>query len=291
MLRCGNFGAGATKSAGAGGLEDELGKLEKLETELAPQINPLPVQTGGRPRADITMEQLQTTWEQARAAAADSPERTRALNDLIEQLHALISYVSDAAGLTLSTELETNSVTDVVAFALPTHVVRLLQMHDQLTGVDALGASRLQAGIAGNFASSLNDEDQKRIARSTQLAIDGDAGSSHSAERFQHEYPGAAAAFLASLTQFAADINSTDLAAASPETREAVFHQAYLSAANFWRESNEMLDALLADQIDFAKSEREYLDRHRGGPADHLAAVELALCPRLRPAGGAGHDQ
>ena len=228
-----------------------LARLDALEKALAPRLSPLAAPHAGQRETDLVTAQLQTVWDEARSDPAEAQDLAR----LLGQLQALLAHTSDAAGLTFSPDAETGYVTDIVAFALPVHLERLLQMHEQLARLAAAPTDSTQDAVAGIFSRQLAQE-EPRLERSIRLAVDGDARSAHVSAAFQKEFPPAGAAFLRSLHTLTAALAPARPAGGGPADWETLFRTAYGEAARFWRFSAAQLDILLAGQVAHAERER-----------------------------------
>ncbi|HVZ64110.1 MAG TPA: response regulator [Opitutaceae bacterium] len=232
-------------------LEAELTRLEELEKELAPQLFPLAAAQGQRGSGRIA-EQLHAIWDEARQEPALDAGRREELTRLVGELDALIANTSDAAGLTLSPDLETEYVTDLAAFALPAHLERLLQMHEQLGSLDPAAGPAARSQVSGVFFRQL-EKDTPRLARSVQLALEGDAHSTDVSARFQREYPQAASAFLDSMRRLSAALDPRTQGSSGFAGGDETLRSAYAATMEFWRVSATQLDLLLVGQIEHAR--------------------------------------
>ena len=173
--------------AAAPGLDAELARLGALERRLAPDL--FPADRAEAPARDLSAPQLRATWDEIRAAPAEGPERNDDLMLLIGKVQALLAHTADVAGLTLSPDLETEAMTDLVASDLPVHLEHLLQMHGHLAAA-AHGGSLVE--LARLFQGQLGRE-AARLDRGVALAVEADARSAHVAPAFHRDYPPMAA--------------------------------------------------------------------------------------------------
>jgi PAS domain S-box-containing protein len=238
--------------------ESELAALEKTELPLISILSRVPASASVGVAAP-TARELRALWQEVRVAPLGSLAHGAALQRLVERLHHLVSHLSDNAGLSVSPEAETNALTDIVASLLPLHLERLLHMHERLSHA-APTVNGEMSSVAAIFARQVEQEDVARFVRSVTTAVHGDALSAHTLDSFQRNYPRQAEVFLSGLRRFAADIAPPDdqarptLGAVEFDGRLRTVLDAALA---FWRESIDQLDALLADQIVHAASQRD----------------------------------
>jgi PAS domain S-box-containing protein len=267
------WSATAANEAETHAFESELAALERTESVPATILPPASALAAGAESAP-TARELRTLWQEVRVAPQGSMARDAALQRLVGRLDHLVFHLSDNAGLSVSPEAETNALTDIVASLLPLHVERLLYIHERFShGPPTL--NRETSSAAAIFARQVEQEDVARLGRSVTAAIRGDALSASTLDSFQRGYPRQAGAFLAGLRRFAADISPPD-GQTGPTLGTAEFNVRLRAAVDaalvFWRESVDQLDALLADQIAHARSQR---DRAFGA----AAACFLLLLP------------
>jgi signal transduction histidine kinase/DNA-binding response OmpR family regulator len=226
-----------------------LERLETLERTLAPELFPVTDARAGASGPDLTAVRLRGTWGEIKLAPAAGAERSDDLMLLIGEVHALLARTADAAGLALSPDLETDTMTDLIAVGLPIHLEHLLQMHGHLTAAE--GAPGTTAQLANVFRGQLAKE-SVRLARSVARAIEADARSAHVTVAFHRDFPPAARAFLQQLQRLGVALGAEDMGSAQ---REAALRTAYTEGMNFWRTAASQLDVLLASQIDHAQRE------------------------------------
>jgi PAS domain S-box-containing protein len=238
--------------------ESELAALEKTESVPATILSLAPAPAAIAESAP-TARELRTLWQEVRVAPPGSMTRDAALGRLVGRLDHLVFHLSDKAGLSVSPEAETNALSDIVAALLPLHVERLLHMHERLSHAPP-SLNRETRSAAAIFARQVEQEDVARLGRSVTAVIRGDALSASPLGSFQRDYPPQAGAFLAGLRRFAADISPPD-GPTGPSLITAEFDVRLRAAVDaalvFWRESIDQLDALLADQIVYARSQRD----------------------------------
>lgn len=242
-------------SAADNQIDLELARLEIMERETAPQLFPFGLASADRRTANLTATQLRSAWEDAKQSPLGTQERFEDLVMLVGQLHALIAHTSDAAGLTFSTEAETGYVTDTLAFGLPVHLERLVQMCEQLMGWSAPIEAGERQRVAGVFFRQLEKE-MPRLERNIRMALESDARSVHVSPAFHRDYPPAAATFLSELHRLSEALNPTKQAPAHVTDWEGILRSAYTESMEFWRFSAVQLDHLLEDQITHVKHER-----------------------------------
>ncbi len=226
-----------------------LAKLDDLERELAPQLAAL--RLPGQPGSDLTAAQLRSNWEQAELDSGDHPEQASEIILFLGQIQAHLAQTADATGLNSSPDLETEYVVDAVAAALPVHVERLLQMHEQLIRL-APEERAMSEHLSAVFLRQLEKE-TPRLDRGLRLAIENDLHSEHVAVEFHRVFPAAAERFRQSLVRLGDELRADGNSAAY---WDAAFARTYAESAQFWSLAIDQLDVLLADQIAYAKGER-----------------------------------
>ncbi|HVU34995.1 MAG TPA: response regulator [Opitutaceae bacterium] len=229
-------------------LSEAIGRLEELERNQNPGRRPSP-----HPAAsdrDLTPAHLRSTWQETQGAGHDPSVRNDDLTLLIGQVEALLAQTSDSAGLSLSPDLETEAMSDLIAAALPAHLEHLLQMHEHLVAAEQDGVGAAQ--LARLFRGQLGRE-SARLARTVSDALKADANSSSIAAEFQRDYPPAAATFDAQLVRLRLALSDVQ---AGTGGGEAALRRAYEQGMAFWRMSATSTDGLIAGQIDTAVRER-----------------------------------
>jgi PAS domain S-box-containing protein len=253
------WGTATADDAATRTFESGLAVLEKTESALAVILPRAPIR-GAIGESAPTGKELRLLWQEARGAPLGSAARGVALQRLVGRLHDLVFRLSDSTGLSLSPEAETGALTDIVAALLPLHLERLLHMHEQLSQA-RLTSNGETASAATIFARQVEQEDISRLGRSVTAAIHGDALSAHILDSFQRSYPQQAESFLAGLRRFATEITPPTGPTGAPLATAEIdgrLRAAVDAALKFWRESIDQLDALLADQIVHARSQRDH---------------------------------
>ncbi|WP_345715380.1 hybrid sensor histidine kinase/response regulator [Luteolibacter yonseiensis] len=240
-------------------LEEALEAMDQMSVTGNIQASSIIQPAGSAPEQKADAGAL---WEGVKNTDAGSKDRTAALRKLTEHLHQKIFEVSDQSGLSSGAEDEISALTDIVAVGLPTHVDRLLHMHESLAhNLKTKGWDASSREVAAVFAHQLEQDDIKRLSRSMDAALRADLRSSKTLKSFQDEFPTQAEKLLLSLRQLAVSLRPYEeekAIAGDPRQFDEVLDAAFESAVTGWDASIHHLDILVADQISEAVSRRNH---------------------------------